>query len=341
MSWRFFRRQTSPRRSRRRGEFGGISNIRCNGPRTSTTANTATPKAIAAGNTGCADRTGRAGSIDRIEWARDRQGKYGIVPIGYRIEVGPKEGEWDDRQFGGSSTVQERQPAKPVYAFDNLPKAKAERGSSCWRNCNRPNSNSRFCRTAPMRAGTFAQPGPTRLFYRGDPESPRDAITPGALAKFVAEDGREDLRAKTPARLGRLDRKRHPACAARDRQPHLAASLRRAGRYAKRFRPQRRGSDASPTARLARVHLCVRRLVTQETAPPHTSRKPGNSSCPHAKAFKIDAASRLLWRFPTRRLEAEAIRDSMLHASGVLDLKWAARASAVLRCRWKMSDTFS
>ena len=45
------------------------------------------------------------------------------------------------------------------------------------------------------------------------------------------------------------------------------------------------------------------------------------SSRPHAKALKVDAASRLLWRFPTRRLEAEAIRDSMLHASGVLDLK--------------------
>ena len=33
----------------------------------------------------------------------------------------------------------------------------------------------------------------------------------------------------------------------------------------------------------------------------------------------VDAGSRLLWRFPPRRLEAEAIRDSMLFVSGSLD----------------------
>ena len=33
-----------------------------------------------------------------------------------------------------------------------------------------------------------------------------------------------------------------------------------------------------------------------------------------------DAGSRLLWRFPPRRLEAEALRDTMLAVSGELDL---------------------
>jgi hypothetical protein len=39
----------------------------------------------------------------------------------------------------------------------------------------------------------------------------------------------------------------------------------------------------------------------------------------------IDAEARLLWRFPSRRLEAEAIRDSMLAVSGQLDLKMYGR----------------
>ena len=45
------------------------------------------------------------------------------------------------------------------------------------------------------------------------------------------------------------------------------------------------------------------------------------SSAQRADAAAIDAGGRLLWRFTPRRLEAEAIRDSMLAVSGALDLK--------------------
>jgi Protein of unknown function (DUF1553) len=42
---------------------------------------------------------------------------------------------------------------------------------------------------------------------------------------------------------------------------------------------------------------------------------------PNADAMRVDATSRLLWRFPPRRLEAEAIRDSILAVTGALDLE--------------------
>ena len=42
-----------------------------------------------------------------------------------------------------------------------------------------------------------------------------------------------------------------------------------------------------------------------------------------AKAAAVDADDRLLWRFPARRLEAEAIRDAMLQASGELNPQMA------------------
>jgi hypothetical protein len=45
------------------------------------------------------------------------------------------------------------------------------------------------------------------------------------------------------------------------------------------------------------------------------------SSTANEKAMSVDAGSRLLWRFPPRRLEAEALRDTMLAVSGKLDLK--------------------
>jgi hypothetical protein len=43
------------------------------------------------------------------------------------------------------------------------------------------------------------------------------------------------------------------------------------------------------------------------------------SARPDAKATAVDGECRLLWRFPPRRLEAEAVRDAMLAVSGTLD----------------------
>jgi len=54
-----------------------------------------------------------------------------------------------------------------------------------------------------------------------------------------------------------------------------------------------------------------------------TSNTYRQSSVPRADGLRVDAGARLLWRFPPRRLEAEAIRDSMLAASGVLDERMA------------------
>jgi len=45
------------------------------------------------------------------------------------------------------------------------------------------------------------------------------------------------------------------------------------------------------------------------------------SSATNPAAFGQDAQDRLLWRYPPRRLEAEAIRDSILFVTGKLNLK--------------------
>ncbi|MFZ9091882.1 MAG: DUF1553 domain-containing protein, partial [Planctomycetaceae bacterium] len=42
------------------------------------------------------------------------------------------------------------------------------------------------------------------------------------------------------------------------------------------------------------------------------------TSFPQQRAAEIDADSRLLWRYPPRRVEAEVIRDGILQASGCL-----------------------
>ena len=284
---------------------------------------------IAADNTGWVQiELPRVARIDRIEWARDRQGKYGDrVPIGYRIEAGLKKGEWrtvasskDRQSFRGS------QPAKPVYVFNNFPKAEAERGRAILTDLESTEQQLKNLQNSTKAyVGTFAQPGPTRLFYRGDPESPRDEVSPGALTKFVSLK----IDAKTPEQKRRLaladwivgdtNPLARRVIVNRIWQHHFGAGLvdtpsdfGRNGTVP--THPELLDWLASTLGvdgwSLKKLH---RRILLTQTWQ--------QSSHPRAEALKLDATSRLLWRFPTRRLEAEAIRDTMLQTSGVLDLK--------------------
>ena len=284
---------------------------------------------IAAGNTGWVQiELPKTARIDRIEWARDRQGQYSDrVPIGYRIEAGVKAGEWktiassEDRQpFKGG------QPAKPVYTFDKLPKTEAATGRKVLAELETTEQQIKILQASTKAfVGNFSQPGPTRLFYRGDPESPRDEVTPGALAKFVSLK----IDTKTPEQKRRLaladwivdntNPLARRVIVNRIWQHHFGAGLvdtpNDFGRNGVApTHPQLLDWLASTLVSdgwsLKKLH---RRILLTQTWQ--------QSSRPNAKALKVDAASRLLWRFPTRRLEAEAIRDSILHASGVLDLK--------------------
>ena len=65
-----------------------------------------------------------------------------------------------------------------------------------------------------------------------------------------------------------------------------------------------------------------RQIMTSETYQQAASRQPDPSpDNKQADPRQIDAGNRLLWHFPSRRLEAEAIRDCMLAVSGQLNLK--------------------
>jgi hypothetical protein len=69
-----------------------------------------------------------------------------------------------------------------------------------------------------------------------------------------------------------------------------------------------------------------------------TSRIYRQASHPREQALRVDADARLLWRFPPRRLEAEAIRDGMLSVSGKLNLKMGGRGFDFFNQRGGLSD---
>lgn len=69
-----------------------------------------------------------------------------------------------------------------------------------------------------------------------------------------------------------------------------------------------------------------------------TSKTFRQASFPVEKALAVDAESRLLWRFPPRRLEAEAIRDSILQAAGKVNLKMGGPGFSFFNQRGGLSD---
>ncbi len=62
------------------------------------------------------------------------------------------------------------------------------------------------------------------------------------------------------------------------------------------------------------------------------------SSVPQSEALAVDADSRMLWRYPPRRLEAESLRDSILSVSGKLNLDSGGRGFNFFNQRGGLAD---
>ena len=257
--------------------------------------------------------------IDKVIWSRDRElaktnpaAHAKRLTSVWRIEVAEKEGEWraivsESRSEGlDAAAMQSRR-----YLEEELLKL---------------NGSQARLRIGPeVFAGKFTQPELINVLMRGDPQQPRDPVGPGGLeilngaelpadapeserrvafAKWIASKD-NPLTARvavnriwhhhfgnglvdTPSDFGTMG--------SRPTHPELLDWL--AGEFIVR------GWS------LKELH---RMIVTSATY--------RQSSQPEKKSVIADAGSRYLWRFPPRRLDAEAIRDSILSITGVLDVK--------------------
>jgi mono/diheme cytochrome c family protein len=270
-------------------------------------------------------------TIDRIVWARDREGEFkDRLPTRYRIEVALEPSEWklvatsDDRQpsgtKGGSALVKR------------------------WSELQRQASDAE---QPPMVfAGKFTSAEPTFRFHRGDAMQKREPVAPAGVAAIAPKlelpiDAPERERrltlarwityqanpltarvlvnrlwhyhfgsgiVATPSDLGRKGATpTHP-----ELLDWLAAEFMAHGWSVKHMQ---RLIVTSATYRQNSISDCGFRIA-DSTNPKSAIRNP-QSRDPRA----IDADNRLLWRFPPQRLEAEAIRDAILAVSGNLDLR--------------------
>lgn len=173
--------------------------------------------------------------------------------------------------------------------------------------------------------GTFTEPGATFRLHRGDPMLRREQVPPDVPAVFgslALEPTASDAQRRVALANWLVDAKRNPLTARvivnRVWQHHFGSGLvatpsdfGAAG--ARPTHPELLDWLAATLIEdgwsLKRLH---RRILLSNTY--------RQSSRPHAQGLARDAESHLLWRYPSRRLEMEAIRDSILATSGALDL---------------------
>jgi mono/diheme cytochrome c family protein len=252
--------------------------------------------------------------IDRVTWGRDRLREYrDRLPTSYRVEVATEPGKWHvvadstDRSDRKSNTSGDGSTSQPRR--DEL-RAKL----------------AGLADTMPVYAGTFKTPEPTHILRRGDPMQPGVEVPASGLSAVrakleIAPGAPESGRRLALARWIADPANPLPARVAVNRAWHHhfgRGIVATPGDFG--FNGDR-PSHAELLDWLAREFLenggrlkPIHRLIVTSATYRQSSRiDPG--------AMAQDRDNRLLWRMTPRRLEAEAIRDAMLAASGSLDLR--------------------
>ena len=295
-------------------------------------------------------------TIERVVWGRDREGKFtDRLATNYLIEVADLAGEW--RSVADSSDRAKYVPGqnKPATVSTNgLSPAEAQEVARLLaaKQALMPRLSSAE-NEQKVFAGTFRKPDDIRLLHRGDPEQPKDEVVPAVLSTLgkvtLSKETSEQQRRRTLADW--IASPQNPLTARvmvnRIWQGHFgiglvetASDFGRSGM--KPSHPElldwlaaefiRSGWSVKHMHRLVVLSAAYRQSSVQSSVSGDQSRgrlagqlHAGSLNAEYAKAQTLDADSRLLWRFPPRRLEAETIRDAMLAVSGQLNLKMFGR----------------
>jgi hypothetical protein len=272
-------------------------------------------------------------TIDRIEWGRDRKGRYkDRLPTKYRIEGAIEPGQWrllansnDRLPFKGEKSA----PAT-TYDFTGHPEEEARQGREKLARLKEIEKQAAtLSNTSKVYAGTFKQPAPTRLMHRGDHLSPRDVVAPEGLNALNAMLRPLNMKPDAPER----DRRIAFAKWLTDRKNPLTARVMVNRIWHYHFG---RGLVATPSdfgdmgfrpSHPDLLDWLAMEFMENGWSVKHIHRLILNSrtyrqaSLPRKDGLAKDVGSELLWRFPPRRLEAEAIRDNALLLAGTLDRK--------------------
>ena len=263
--------------------------------------------------------------IQRIVWSRDREGNFrDRLATHYRIEAAAQPGQWQTI----ASSENRRAPSGKVAPEDvlaRLPEADAVEARKLQASLAALKTQLAKS-TENAWVGRFnGRPERTHRLYRGEPMQKREVVAPDALAVL----GTLGLDLDEPEQNRRV---RLAEWIASAENPLTARVLvNRLWQYtfgtALVDTPSDFGANGTRPTHPELLDWLADEFVKSGWSIKHMQRLIllsatfQQSSAPRVEAAKVDADGRLLWRFPPRRLEAEAIRDSMLAVSGALDLK--------------------
>ena len=266
--------------------------------------------------------------IEAIHWGRDRLGNFqDRLATEYRIEASLDGITWSLLASSADRMPFDPQASStPTYAFDDFPSEQAKLGRDLVQRLEAvTGERQRLESSTLVYAGTFNQPEATHRLYRGEPSAPREAVTPGAIASLTDLS----LAADAPEQQRRLALARW--IAAEDNPLTARVIVNRLWQYHFGTGIVATSSDFGINGALPShpelLDWLAAELIDSGWSLKHvqrlilTSQAWQQESRPHAEGLAIDATSRLLWRFPPRRLEAEAIRDSLLAVTGKLDTR--------------------
>ncbi len=183
-------------------------------------------------------------------------------------------------------------------------------------------------------AGTRVQPAPTHKLKRGDVKEPGEVVTPGGLSAITEVDPELGLAADAPEAQRRLKfadwladpRNPLPARVMANRVWHFHFGQGLVGTPndfgvsgARPTHPQLLDWLATKFIESGWSVKALHRLIVNSATYRQASTQTGIEY--YRRAVSLDADNQLLWRFPPRRLEAEAVRDAVLSVSGQLNLE--------------------
>jgi mono/diheme cytochrome c family protein len=264
--------------------------------------------------------------VTAIAWGRDRNQVYrDRTATKYRIEVAREPGQWqlvasgDDRLASGETPPQAEQVALPAE-FSEL------QGEIARLDQRIAEINRQISLSLSAYVGNFvSQPAPTKRLERGEVTSPQEEVGPNLPSLLVdlqlpaqASDAERRL-----AMARWLESSQHPLIARvianRIWQFHFGQGLAAT--------PSDFGTKGIEPSHPELLDWLAQELIEQNWSLKSLHRMILLSETyrqdnkPRAEGLAVDAGNRWLWRFQPRRLESEAIRDSILSVSGELDLR--------------------